>query len=263
MGLSPDAIAHDAVLRRGSHMPIIGFGTWQIKGRLARESVLCALQTGYRHIDTATVYDNEREVGRSLIESGLAREQLFVTTKLPGDAKSVRRTIETSLSDLRIDYVDLWLVHWPPSRAASRSLYQEMLVVRDEGLARSIGVSNYSLGEIDDLVASTGETPEVNQVPWSPFLHRGSEQHDLDQRQIVLEGYSPFKESRLDDAVVGEIAATNGVSPAQVVLRWHIQHGIVVIPKSVHPDRIAENFDIFGFSLDAESMQRLDGLSVR
>ena len=256
---SSDAVA----LRGGIEMPILGFGTWQLRGGRAREAVLCALQVGYRHIDTATLYKNETEVGLALADSGLRREEVFLTTKLlPGEAHA-RPAIERSLAELRVDYVDLWLIHWPPPPASSLSLYQEMLELRDEGLAHAIGVSNYSTAEIDDLTAATGEVPEVNQICWSPFLYDPSRQRELDRRGVVLEGYRPFKESRLDDPVITEIAAAIGATPAQVVLRWHIQHRVVVIPKSIDPDRIAKNFDVFNFSLDANSMRRLDELSSR
>ncbi len=261
--MASEADTGSVTLRSGRPMPIVGFGTWQMRGRLARQAVLGALRVGYRHIDTATLYKNEHEVGLALVDSGLHREELFITTKLWPDAQSARGSIERSLAELQVDYVDLWLIHWPPARATSRSIYREMLTARDEGLARAIGVSNYSIEEIDDLTKTVGEVPEVNQVPWSPYLHDPAQQRALDQRHVVLEGYSPLKRSRLDDPVLVEIAASHGVSPAQVVLRWHVQHGIIVIPKSGQPDRIAENFDIFDFSLDAESMRRLDGLSLR
>jgi diketogulonate reductase-like aldo/keto reductase len=155
---------------------------------------------------------------------------------------SVRATVEQSLSDLGLDYVDLWLIHWPPARSygptgnSSRALYEEMLTLRDEGPARAIDVSNYSIDDIDELTAATGDAPEVNQIPWSPNLRDESLQRDLDRRDVRLEGYSPLKTSRLDDPVLRNIASHIGVSAAQVVLRWHVQHGIVVIPKSVHRD---------------------------
>jgi 2,5-diketo-D-gluconate reductase A len=136
-----------------------------------------------------------------------------------------------------------------------------MLALRNEGLARAIGVSNFSIEEIDELTKATADAPEVNQIPWSPILHDESLQRDLDLRDVRLEGYSPFKTSRLDDPVLQEIAASVGVSTAQVVLRWHLQHDIVVIPKSVHRERIRENLDIFSFSLSADAMRRLDGLA--
>ncbi len=228
---------------------------------------MTALEVGYRHIDTATVYGNEREIGRAISESKIAREQLFITTKLPGNARDVRATIEQSLSDLGIDYVDLWLIHWPPAKSygrtgtSSRALYEAMLTLRDDGLARAIGVSNYSIEEIDDLTNATGDGPEVNQIPWSPSLYDESLQRELDLRDVRLEGYSPFKTSRLDDPALQGIASSIGVSAAQVLLRWHVQHGIVVIPKSVHKERIRENLDIFSFSLSADDMRMLDGLT--
>src|SRR5580693_6011298 len=147
----------DVTLRRGAQIPIVGFGTWQIQGNAAREAVSTALETGYRHIDTATVYGNERQIGRALLDSNIARGELFITTKLPGNAKNVRATIEQSLSDLGVDYVDLWLIHWPPAGSygptgnSSQAMYEAMLTLRDEGLARAIGVSNYSIEEIDEL----------------------------------------------------------------------------------------------------------------
>jgi len=259
----PRASSEAVALRGGAEMPILGFGTWQMRGGRAREAVRCALQVGYRHIDTATLYKNETEVGLALADSGLRREEVFLTTKLlPGEAHA-RPAIERSLAELRVDYVDLWLIHWPPPPANSLLLYQEMLELRDEELAHAIGVSNYSTGEIDDLTAATGDVPEVNQIRWSPFLYDPPRQRELDRRGVVLEGYSPLKESHLDDPVITEIAIATGVTPAQVVLRWHIDHGVVVIPKSVDPSRIAENFDVFKFALDAASMQQLDGLASR
>jgi diketogulonate reductase-like aldo/keto reductase len=254
-------------LRRGAQMPIIGFGTWQIQGDAARDAAFAALETGYRHIDTATVYRNERQIGRALADCGVGRDELFITTKLPGNATNVKKTIEQSLSDLGLSYVDLWLIHWPPARSygqtgnSSVRLYEEMLAIRDAGLARAIGVSNYSIDEIDLLIAATADAPEVDQIPWSPYLYDESLQRDLAARGVCLEGYSPFQTSRMDEPLLGEIASSLGVSVAQVLLRWHVQRGVVVIPKSVHAERISENFDIFGFSLSADAMSELDDLS--
>jgi 2,5-diketo-D-gluconate reductase A len=260
----------EVTMRRGARIPIVGFGTWQIQGNAAREATSTALEVGYRHIDTATVYGNESQIGQAILDSKIAREELFITTKLPGNARSVRSTIEQSLSELRTDYVDLWLIHWPPAHSygrtgnSSQALYEAMLTLRDEGLARSIGVSNYDIEEIDQLSKATGDAPEVNQIPWSPNLHDESLQRELDLRDVRLEGYSPFQTSRLDDPVLQEIASSVGVSAAQVLLRWHVQHGIIVIPKSVHKERIRENFDVFSFSLSPEAMRWLDDFtSVR
>jgi diketogulonate reductase-like aldo/keto reductase len=248
-------------------MPIIGFGTWQIEGRSARAAVSTALELGYRHIDTATVYRNEQQVGRAIADGDLARSELFITTKIPGNATNVRGALEESLSDLGVDYVDLWLIHWPPAgshRRASVSsleLYGEMLALRDDGLARAIGVSNYSIEEIDELIAATGESPELNQIPWSPFLYDASTQREHQLRDVALEGYSPFKTSQMDHPVLRKIAASHDVTVAQIVLRWHVQHGIVVIPKSVHQQRIRENLDVFGFALSDDVMRELDDLA--
>lgn len=248
-------------------MPIVGFGTWQIQGRAARDAASSALEVGYRHLDTATVYGNEREIGWALAHSALARREVFITTKLPGSSTGVRRTIEQSLSDLGVDWVDLWLIHWPPARSHQQTpnrsgpLYQEMLTLRDEGLVRAVGVSNYSIGEIDELIETVGEAPEVNQIPWSPYRHDPSLQRQLETRGVCLEGYSPLQTSRLDDPAIVAIAARHGVSAAQVVLRWHVQHGIVVIPKSTHRSRIRENFEINSVVLDAGEMRTLDELS--
>jgi 2,5-diketo-D-gluconate reductase A len=254
-------------LRRGAAVPIVGFGTWQIKGRAARDAASIALEVGYRHLDTATVYGNEREIGRALADSALARSEVFITTKLPGNSTGVRRTIEQSLSDLGVDSVDLWLIHWPPAQSyeqtsnRSGELFQQMLTLRDEGLAGAVGVSNYSIDEIDQLIGTVGEAPEVNQIPWGPYRHNPSLRRQLETRGVCLEGYSPLQTSRLDDPAIVAIAARHGVSAAQVVLRWHVQHGIVVIPKSTHRSRIRENFEIMSVVLDAGEMRTLDELT--
>jgi len=256
------------LLRRGSQIPLVGFGTWQITGAAAHAAVAAALELGYRHLDTATVYGNEREVGDALADSGLARTEVFVTTKLPGNATEVRRTLERSLADLGVDFVDLWLIHWPPaqsyrpSEGSSPRLFAEMLALRDEGLARAVGVSNYGTEEIDELIATTGEAPEVNQIPWSPFRHDEAIRRDLDEREVCLEGYSPLALSSLQHPVLVAAATAHEVTPAQVVLRWHLQHGVVVLPKSARRERIAENRDLFGFTLTPTQMAGLDALAA-
>ncbi|MGN9808243.1 aldo/keto reductase [Micromonospora sp. BQ11] len=243
-------------------MPLLGFGTWQVTGQAGYDAVLAALDAGYRHVDTATMYGNEEEVGRALTESGLRREDVFITTKLPPDRVGrERETIEASLRALGVDRVDLWLVHWPPSnRADIIPVWREMLAARDEGLTRAVGVSNYSTALIDEMIQATEESPAVNQIRWSPSLYDRQRHREHRDRGIVLEGYSPFKTSDLSDPVLTRIAAAHGVSPAQVVLRWHVDHEIVVIPKSVTPERIRVNADIFQFSLTAEEMRDIDAL---
>ncbi|MET8550225.1 aldo/keto reductase [Micromonospora zamorensis] len=251
-----------ALLPGDVRMPLLGFGTWQATGQAGYDAVLAALDTGYRHLDTATMYGNEREVGRAVRESGLRREDIFITTKLPPDRVGRERaTLEASLEALGVDQVDLWLIHWPPSSPAdSIPLWRELLAARDENLVRAVGVSNYSTGEIDELIQSTEENPAVNQIRWSPSLYDRQRHAEHRDRGVVLEGYSPFKTSDLSDPVLTRIAGAHGVSPAQVVLRWHIDHEIVVIPKSVTPERITANFDVFHFSLTAEEMRDIDAL---
>ena len=248
-------------LGRGVAMPMVGFGTWQMQGQQAQVAVRHALQAGYRHLDTATIYRNEAEVGRAIAGSGLDRSDIFVTTKLPpGNAGRARATIAESLRALGTSYVDLWLVHWPPRRGASPRLWQEFLAIRDEGLCRAVGVSNYSVAEIDELIAATGERPAVNQIPWSPSQYDPALLAAHAERKVAVEGYSSLKNTRLRNPVLAEIAAAYGVTPAQVVLRWHLELGIIVIPKSARPERIESNLDLFSFSLTADDMARLNQL---
>jgi 2,5-diketo-D-gluconate reductase A len=243
----------------GVAMPMVGFGTWQLQGRRAYEAVRHALQVGYRHIDTATMYRNEEEVGRAIAEAGLDRKAVFVTTKLPpGSAGRARATLTDSLRALGTDYVDLWLIHWPPRRQASVPLWRDFLALRDEGRCRAVGVSNYGIGEIDELIAATGERPAVNQIPWSPSRYDPALLAAHAERGVAVEGYSPLKGTRLRDPVLDEIAARHGVTPAQVVLRWHLEIGVVVIPKSSRPERIQSNFDLFGFSLTPEEVASIN-----
>jgi 2,5-diketo-D-gluconate reductase A len=245
-------------------MPLLGFGTWQLTGRPAYEGVKHALAVGYRHLDTATMYENENEVGRALRDSGVPREEVFVTTKLPpGRANRARRTIEASLRALGLDQVDLWLIHWPPGGDARPDVWRELLDIRDEGLTRAVGVSNYSTDQLDELSGATGEAPAVNQIRWSPSLYDAATVREHRERGVVLEGYSPFRAGNLRDPALAEIASAHGVTPAQVVLRWHLEHGVVVIPKSARPERIEGNFDVFGFSLSEDEVARIDALGSR
>ena len=245
----------------GVTMPMVGFGTWQLGGRRAYEAVRYALEVGYRHLDTATMYRNEHEVGQALRDGGLDRGEVFVTTKLqPGNAGRARAILAESLRALGTSYVDLWLIHWPPRRPASVPLWREFLAVRDEGQCRSVGVSNYGIAQIDELTAATGQHPAVNQIPWSPSRYDPALLAAHADRGIAVEGYSSLKGTRLGDRALAEIAARHGVTPAQVVLRWQLAHNITAIPKSSHPDRIKSNFDLFGFSLTPEEVATLDRL---
>jgi diketogulonate reductase-like aldo/keto reductase len=244
-------------------MPVVGFGTWQLQGRHAYDAVRYALDVGYRHLDTATMYGNETEVGQALRDSGVPREDVFITTKLPPrNAGRERATITASLRDLGVDQVDLWLVHWPPRSAEALPTWREFIKARDEGLTRAIGVSNYNLSQIDELIHDTGQRPAVNQIPWSTSQYNAKLLADSRRRAVVVEGYSPLKGSNLRATALTEIAARHEVTPAQVVLRWHVEHEIPVIPKSATPERIAQNLDLFGFTLDDGEMARIDALAA-
>jgi len=263
LNLMTEAVAVPAKsLPGGVEMPMIGFGTWQLRGRAGRQAVLTALQAGYRHIDTATMYGNEGEVGHALAESGLDRDSVFLTTKLPSSrADRERGTLAASLRALGTDHVDLWLVHWPPPGRKLCHVWQELLNLRDEGRVRAVGVSNYSLAQIDRLTQVTGEAPAVSQIPWSPARHDPDLLAAYAERGVAVEGYSPLKGTNLSDPVLVDIAKAHGATPAQVVLRWHLEHGITVIPKSVHAERIAANFDLMRFSLDSDQVAQVDTLS--
>jgi diketogulonate reductase-like aldo/keto reductase len=245
----------------GVEMPLVGLGTWQAGGRRAYDAVLYALELGYRHIDTATMYGNESEIGRALSDSGTPRDELFVTTKLlASDAGREREIITASLDALGLDRLDLWLIHWPPNGRAAPGTWAQFVAARDDGLTRAIGVSNYDEGQIDELITATGVAPAVNQIEWSPPLYDAGVVQAHRERGVTLEGYSPFKSANLRERVLTEVAEGHGVSVHQVIVRWHIEHGIVVIPKSADPKRIASNFDVFGFTLDAEEVARIDAL---
>jgi diketogulonate reductase-like aldo/keto reductase len=245
-------------------MPLLGFGTWQITGNAAYESVRDALEAGYRHLDTATMYGNEAEVGRALKDSGVPKDEVFVTTKLPPDRVGKERaTLDASLAALGVEAVDLWLIHWPPRRGKSVSVWREFVKERDAGRVRAIGVSNYDLGDIDELTEQTGVTPAVNQIRFGPSLYDPKLIAGHRERGVVVEGYSPFRTTNLHDPVLTRIAAAHGVDPARVVLRWHVQREVVVIPKSKTPERIASNAAIDGFDLTAEELAAIDGLGRR
>lgn len=246
-------------------MPVVGFGTWRMRHDNAYQAVLAALATGYRHIDTATMYANEADVGRAVRDSGVGRSEVFITTKIrPSDVGEARSVLQRSLAALGTDYLDLWLVHWPPSaRGGSRQLWNELIELQAEGQVRDIGVSNYTLPELDELIRSSGKVPAVNQIDWSPSRYDANVLAGHAERGIVVEGYSGLKNTDLDDPVLAKIAVAHGVTTAQVVLRWHLEHDIIVIPKSAQPERIAANFDLFGFGLTADEIAAIDGIARR
>lgn len=245
----------------GRTMPLLGLGTWQARGRSAADAVRRALEVGYRLVDTATMYGNERDVGRAIAGSGVPRAEICVTTKLPqGNAGRERATLEESLAALGLDYVDLWLIHWPPGGRARPDVWERLLELQAEGLARDVGVSNYSLAQIDELERAAGRLPAVNQVEWSPALFDPSVLEGHRRRGVQLEGYSPLRRTNLRDPRLVKIAEAHGVTSAQVVLRWHVEHLIVAIPKSTNAARIAENAAIFDFRLTPAEVGELDRL---
>lgn len=259
--LAPRLPLEAVTLAHGGRMPLLGFGTWKLKGKDAVRATTDALEAGYRHLDTATIYDNEAEVGTALAESGVPREDVFVTTKCP-PAKAGREleTLRRSLEALRTEYVDLWLIHWPADGSRTSSMWDAFVEARESGLARDIGVSNFDAQLLDEVTASSGVAPAVNQIEWSPLLFSAETVAEHRARNVVLEGYSALKGGTLDHPTIRSIADRLERTPAQVIVRWHLQHEVVVIPKSSHPDRIRSNADVGGFELSDEDMTSIDAL---
>jgi diketogulonate reductase-like aldo/keto reductase len=251
-------------LRGGVEMPLLGLGVWQAAaGAETRDAVAEALRVGYRLVDTARAYRNEADVGAALRESGLPRESVFVTTKLwNADHGYDRacRAIDESLASLGLEQVDLYLVHWPVE-GIRHETWRAMERILADGKARAIGVSNYSIRHLDELLGLAKVPPAVNQVEFSPFLYQRDLLAHCVRHGIRLEAYGPLVRGRkMGHPVVAEIARKHGRTPAQVLLRWGLQHDLVVIPKSVRPERIRENADLYRFALDEGDMAALDGL---
>ncbi len=246
----------------GAEMPLVGFGTHPLRGEEATSAILEALDAGYRSVDTAARYRNEDAVGEALRRTGVPREDVFVTTKLPADSVGhEQEVLEGSLERLGVDHVDLWLIHWPPGGSAGVTAWREMIRLRERGLVRAIGVSNYRIGLFDVLREETGVFPEVAQLQWSPVHFSGRYLQAAADRGIVVGAHSPFRSARLDDPVLGRIALAHGVSVTRVIVRWNVQHGVAVVPKSAHRDRMIDNLDIGGFALCDEEMAAIDALS--
>jgi diketogulonate reductase-like aldo/keto reductase len=251
---------HVRTLADGRAIPVLGLGVWQVRsGRQAVKAVRWALELGYRHIDTAQAYGNEESVGRALKDSGVLRGDVFITTKFYPGGKDPAAEAAMSLKRLGLDYVDLYLIHWP--QGGPTWAWPGMERARALGYARSIGVSNFSVAELDALAAVAEVAPVVNQVQISPFEYRRALIQEGRERGIVTEAYSPLGTGRhLSDNAIKRIAARTGRTAAQVLLRWGVQHDLVVLPKSTHRDRIAENAKIFDFALSADDMAELDAL---
>ena len=257
----------DIELNDGHSIPQLGFGVFQIDPAETAEAVRLALEVGYRHIDTAEMYGNERGVGEGIRASGLDRGEVYVTSKLnngfhrPDDA---REAFERTVSELGFEYVNLFLIHWPLPTLYDGdfvSTWKTLEEFRADGRARSIGVSNFQVEHLERLAGATKTVPAVNQIELHPYLQNREVRAYDEERGIANEAWSPIAQGAvLDDPVVGEIAERVGRTPAQVVLRWHIQHGYIVFPKSATPERIRENFDIFDFELEPGDVERIDGL---
>ena len=257
---SNDGPVHARTLADGSAIPVLGLGVWQVRnGRQCVKAVRWALELGYRHIDTAQAYRNEESVGRALRDSGIPRGDVFITTKFFPGGKDPAAEAAMSLKRLGVDFVDLYLIHWP--QRGPTWAWPGMERARELGYARSIGVSNFSVGELDELAAVADVAPVVNQVQVSPFEYRRALIENGRERGIVTEAYSPLGTGRhLSNNVINRVAARTGRTSAQVLLRWCVQRDLVVLAKSTHHDRIAENAQIFDFTLSADDMADLDAL---
>jgi diketogulonate reductase-like aldo/keto reductase len=255
---APDAATK--VLADGTEIPTLGLGVWQVPdGPECGNAVRWALEAGYRHIDTAQAYGNEESVGRGLRESGVPREDVFITTKFYPGSKDPVAEARRSLQRLGVDRVDLYIIHWP--RGGPTWAWPGMEQAKQQGYTRSIGVSNFSVAELDEVIGVATERPVVNQVQFSPFEYRKALLQACTERDIALEGYSPLGTGRhLSDETVAEIAERLGRTPAQILIRWSVQRDVIVIPKSAHRNRIEENAQVFDFELSDEDLARLDGL---
>ncbi|WP_224703493.1 aldo/keto reductase [Devosia aquimaris] len=249
----------------GRSIPQIGLGVWQTPNDTAVTAVDTALKAGYRHIDTAAVYQNEEGVGEGLRVSGVPRGEIFLTTKVWNDDQGYDETLramDASLKRLGTSYVDLYLIHWPSAyRGKFVDTWKALIRLREEGKALSIGVSNFEGDYIEEIVAATGVTPVINQIQLHPRFQQRAMRLKHEKLGVVTESWSPLGQGKLlDDPVVANIAARHGKSAAQVIIRWHIEMGLVVIPKSVTPSRIVENFQVFDFSLSGTDMAAIAGL---
>lgn len=249
----------------GHSIPQVGLGVWKTPNDSAVTAVQTALEAGYRHIDTAAVYENEEGVGRGIRASGVARDEIFLTTKVWNENQgydSTLRALDESLKRLGQDYIDLYLIHWPsPWRGRYVETWHALIKAQEDGRVRSIGVSNFTAEHLDRIIDETGVTPVLNQIELHPRFQQKRLREVHAQRGIKTQSWSPLGQGQpLSDPVIARIAEKHGRTPAQAIIRWHTDNGLIVIPKSVTPGRIVENFDVFGFALDAEDMAAIDGL---
>jgi len=246
----------------GNEIPLLGLGVWQVDdGRECEDAVRWGLEAGYRHIDTAQAYGNERSVGKAIRDSGVPREDIYITTKFYPARDDPEAEAQRSLQRLGVDYVDLYIIHWPQGGATWA--WDGMQRAREQGYTRSIGISNFSLAQVDELLGVADTPPAVNQVQFSPFEYRRALLEGCEGRGVAIEAYSPLGTGRhLGDGRVAEIADRHGRTPAQVLIRWCLQHELIVLPKSTHRERIEANAQVFDFELSGEDMAALDGLDT-
>jgi 2,5-diketo-D-gluconate reductase A len=253
-------------LNDGKTIPQLGFGVWQVPNGAVTEAVQTAIKAGYRSIDTAQGYGNEAGVGKAIAESGVPREELFITSKLRTRDQGYDSTLKSlmgTLDRMGLDYLDLFLIHWPvPAHDRYSDTWKAFVQLQRDGRIRSIGVSNFLPEYLDRIIGDTGVTPAINQIEVHPEFQQLDVRAFHDQHDIAIESYSPLGSGSgiLDNAVIGGIAKKHGKSPAQAILRWHLQQGLIVIPKSVHAERIQANIDVFDFELDEDDMAAIGKL---
>jgi 2,5-diketo-D-gluconate reductase A len=253
------------LLNDGRSIPQLGFGVWQVPDDVTASVVLEAIAAGYRSIDTAVVYENESGVGAAIDGSPVPREQLFITTKIWNSQQGYDKTLrafDKSLGRLGLDYLDLLLIHWPkPSQDLYADTWRALVELQRQGRARSIGVSNFNIDHLQRIIDASGVVPAVNQVELHPRFQQRELREFHRQRNIATESWSPLGQGQLlENPAIKALAQKYGRSAAQIILRWHLDSGLIVIPKSVTPARIRENFNVFDFKLDAEDMQQIAGL---
>jgi 2,5-diketo-D-gluconate reductase A len=254
------------LLRPDVAIPQLGYGVFQVPPKETEEVVARALDTGYRHIDTAAAYKNEGAVGQAIHASGIPRSEIFVTTKCFNDdhgKDKAKRAFKASLERLELEHIDLYLIHWPvPAHDLYVETWQAFIELQSEGLVRAIGVSNFQPEHLERIVSETGVVPAINQVELHPYFQQAGLRHEHDELDIVTEAWSPLGQGlEFEDPAIVEIAEAHSKTPAQAIIRWHLQLGNVVIPKSVTPERIEENFDVFDFELsdgEMEAIRELD-----
>lgn len=252
-------------LSDGAYLPQLGFGVWQVSNNEVKAAVAAAIQAGYRSIDTAQGYDNEDGVGIAIREAGIAREDLFVTSKLRTKSMSYEgalKGVQESLNKLELDYLDMFLIHWPtPARNTYVETWKGLIRAREDGLVRSIGVSNFLVPHLQRIIDETGISPAVNQIETHPLYQQRDMRSFQELNRIQHESYSPLGSGAvLNNDTIEEIAKKHDKSPAQTILRWHVQQGFVAIPKSVTPERIRENLEVFDFNLDTDDLRRIASL---